>query len=210
MINYSLNDDRQVDWLVVQKLYWYLHVRNKKITNGYFIHELIINESNILMLMRQLMPKRYSILRSVARECLTVRQLSSISLGNRDDFDTRANSLKKKTSGEIFIDKITIQFRIRIKNRYDNSCLLCHETVATICKFNSRARRSSYAMMEREQAVAIVFIIIWERERERKREIIISACCIHPRPLFYGSTIPLVFHFYPCVLHYSLPSQKIY
>lgn len=137
-----------------------MHARNKKITNEYFIYKLIINESNTLMLMRQLMPKRYSILRSVARECLTVRQLSSISLGNRDDFDTREFIKKKKHEEKFLSIKLQYNFESRCDEESIRRILLRHETVATICKFNSRARRSSYAMMEREQAVAIVFIII--------------------------------------------------
>lgn len=128
------------------------------------------------------------------------------------DFDTRAIRivLQERRS---FVDKITISNQDVTNNRANNamihncgnSCLL---TRLLICKFNSRSRHSMMRKTrDREQAVAIVFIIIWERERERKRRsIIISARCVHPRPLFYGSTIPLAFHFYPSVC--SLPSQK--
>lgn len=124
----------------------------EKWRNGYTI---IINESDTLMLMRQLMPKHTSSggARSVARKCLTVVFDFTRKSRHTDD-------LKKEKLRETKFLSIKLQYNY-------NTRLLRHET-AIICKFNSR--RSSYATMEREQAIAIVFIITWERERERERD----------------------------------------
>lgn len=80
--------------------------------------------------------------RSVARKCLTVVFDFTRKSRHTDD-------LKKEKLRETKFLSIKLQYNY-------NTRLLRHET-AIICKFNSR--RSSYATMEREQAIAIVFII---------------------------------------------------
>lgn len=77
--------------------------------------------------------------RSVARKCLTVVFDFTRKSRHTDD-------LKKKKLRETKFLSIKLQYNY-------NTRLIRHET-AIICKFNS-----SYATMEREQAIAIVFII---------------------------------------------------